>query len=49
MHDTWNDRLSEYLDGELEPRERAALETHLAGCVECRADLRIFGGRGAGT
>ena len=39
MHDTWNDRLSEYLDGELEPRERAAIETHLAGCVECRTDL----------
>src|SRR5687767_15543313 len=39
MHHTWNDRLSEYLDGELEPRERAAIETHLAGCVECRTDL----------
>jgi hypothetical protein len=39
MHDTWNDRLSEYLDDELEPRDRAALETHLAGCVECRTDL----------
>jgi hypothetical protein len=39
MHDEWNDRLSEYLDGELEPRDRAALETHLAGCEPCRADL----------
>lgn len=39
MHDEWNDRLSEYLDGELEQRDRAALEMHLAGCEECRADL----------
>jgi len=38
-HQEWNDRLSEYVDGELEPAERAALETHLAGCAECRTDL----------
>ena len=41
MHDEWNDRLSEYLDGELEPAEQRALEAHLAGCAECRADLRL--------
>ena len=39
MHDEWTDRLSEYLDGELDARERGALEAHLAGCAECRADL----------
>jgi hypothetical protein len=39
MHDEWNDRLSEYIDGELEPSERRALEAHLAGCAECRTDL----------
>lgn len=39
MHDQWNDRLSEYIDGELEPAERRDLETHLAGCAGCRADL----------
>jgi hypothetical protein len=39
MHDEWNDRLSEYIDGELEPAERLALETHLAACTECRQDL----------
>ena len=38
-HQEWNDRLSEYVDGELEPAERAALEAHVAGCAECRTDL----------
>ena len=43
MSDTWTDRLSEYLDGELAPGERVALEAHLDTCAECRdtlADLR---------
>jgi anti-sigma factor RsiW len=35
MTDTWTDRLSEYLDGELTDAERAALESHLASCREC--------------
>jgi len=39
MHHEWNDRLSEYIDGELEPSERRALEAHLTGCAECRADV----------
>ncbi|HEX5633072.1 MAG TPA: zf-HC2 domain-containing protein [Gemmatimonadales bacterium] len=42
-HDTWTDRLSEYVDGELPAGERLALEAHLAECAECRAivdDLR---------
>ena len=39
MHDEWNDRLSEYIDGELEPSEHRDLEAHLAGCAECRTDL----------
>lgn len=41
--DPWTDRLSEYLDGELDATEAAACERHLAGCEECRAllaDLR---------
>lgn len=29
------DRLSDYLDDELPPAERAAVETHLRGCEGC--------------
>jgi anti-sigma factor RsiW len=35
----WTDRLSEYLDGELGPEERAAAERHLAGCPDCAGVL----------
>jgi anti-sigma factor RsiW len=41
--DPWLERLSEYLDDELEPSARSACATHLAVCEECRtllADLR---------
>jgi hypothetical protein len=37
--DAWNDRLSEYLDDELDPGEREALAAHLGACVVCRKDL----------
>lgn len=43
MSEHWTDRLSEYLDGELEAPERAACEAHVAGCRECAlvlAELR---------
>src|SRR5512144_1370842 len=42
-HETWTDRLSEYVDGELDAATVRALEAHLAGCADCRAiadDLR---------
>lgn len=39
MTDQWTDRLSEYLDDELEPVERTSLEAHLASCAECAATL----------
>jgi len=39
MNDQWTNRLSEYLDGELDSTERAALEAHLATCGQCYATL----------
>jgi tetratricopeptide (TPR) repeat protein len=39
MSDTWTDRLSAYLDDELSPADRTALEAHLAACPECTATL----------
>jgi anti-sigma factor RsiW len=39
MNDQWTDRLSEYLDGELDDAERVALEAHLATCAACAAIL----------
>jgi anti-sigma factor RsiW len=39
MTDLWIDRLSDYLDDELEPAERAELERHLASCGACTATL----------
>jgi anti-sigma factor RsiW len=39
MSDAWTDRLSEYLDEELAPEERAALAAHLKECAECSATL----------
>jgi hypothetical protein len=45
MSDTWQERLSEYLDDELDAPTRAELEAHLEGCPPCRrvlADLRTL-------
>lgn len=39
MKDIWTNRLSEYVDGELDSTERAALEEHLATCGHCYAAL----------
>jgi anti-sigma factor RsiW len=39
MTDIWIDRLSDYLDGELTPAERATLEAHLTGCRDCASAL----------
>jgi hypothetical protein len=39
MNDIWTKRLSEYIDGELDSAERAALEAHLATCGTCYAAL----------
>jgi anti-sigma factor RsiW len=37
MTDPWIDRLSEFVDGELDAPTRQALEAHLVTCAECRA------------
>ena len=37
--DAFADRLSEYLDDELSPAERAAVDAHLAACAECRSTV----------
>ena len=39
MADIWIDRLSDYIDDELTPSERAALEAHLTSCRECSVAL----------
>jgi anti-sigma factor RsiW len=33
----WNDRLQDWLDGDLNAADEAALQAHLAGCAMCRA------------
>ena len=48
MNDQWTDRLSEYLDDELDHAQRVALEAHIAGCEACTqtlAELRRVVGR----
>ena len=38
-HEEWTSRLSEYVDNELAPAERAALDAHLRECPACRVTL----------
>jgi hypothetical protein len=37
MADIWTDRLSDYIDGELNDADIAELESHLTSCEECRS------------
>lgn len=37
--DQWTDKLSDYIDEELAPGERAALDAHLRSCRECSETL----------
>ncbi len=36
MADRWTDRLSDYVNGDVAPDERSALEAHLQECAGCR-------------
>jgi anti-sigma factor RsiW len=39
MSDQWTDRLSAYLDGDLDENLRTDIQAHLATCAECSATL----------
>ena len=50
MHDAYTDRLSDYIDDELDPREHDEVSRHLASCAECRGianELRAVAARAA--
>jgi anti-sigma factor RsiW len=36
-HLNWNDRLQDWLDGDLDAADAATLQAHMADCAECRA------------
>jgi anti-sigma factor RsiW len=38
-HLVWDERLQDWIDGDLDPAEAAALEAHLAGCMRCQPRL----------
>src|SRR6187551_676935 len=40
----WRESLGAHALGQLPEEERAALEAHLAGCPECRAELEALAG-----
>ena len=40
MTDAWTDRLSDYLDGELDQKSHDEAAQHLECCAQCRATLR---------
>jgi len=43
-HDTWIERLSEYVDDELAPSDRLQLEQHLLDCASCRDTIEELRG-----
>jgi anti-sigma factor RsiW len=38
----WNDRLQDWLDGDIAPADAAAVETHIANCSACQSELASF-------
>jgi anti-sigma factor RsiW len=41
-HFVWDERLQDWIDGDLAPSEAAALEAHVAGCTLCQPRLSAF-------
>jgi anti-sigma factor RsiW len=42
VHTRATERFSAYLDGEIAPEDKAALEGHFATCIQCRTNLEQF-------
>lgn len=42
VHSRLTERMSAYVDDELPPEEKAAVEQHLATCIQCRTNLQRF-------
>ncbi len=42
VHTRLTERMSAYVDGELPADEKAAVEQHLATCIQCRTNLQRF-------
>jgi anti-sigma factor RsiW len=42
VHARTTERFSAYLEGELNPAERTAMDDHLATCIQCRTNLEQF-------
>jgi anti-sigma factor RsiW len=41
-HFDWDERLQDWIDGDLDPAASAELEAHITGCDSCQARLRAF-------
>jgi anti-sigma factor RsiW len=41
-HAQASEQFSDFLDGTLPARDKAALEQHLAACIQCRTELESF-------
>ena len=39
---SWNDRLLDAIDGDVDAAERAAIDAHVVECVQCRNQLAEF-------
>jgi anti-sigma factor RsiW len=41
-HQQASELFSDYVDGTIAPRDKTALEQHLAACIQCRTELESF-------